>query len=124
MMKKILTRSERGSALVIVVIISCVFTIIGFSVLGLAGSEKILTQKALKETRAFHLAEAGVARFVANGYNENFEDISETALGDGSYRVDVYTDVYPGYAIATGIAGNEQKRIKVEMSFLSPPYEH
>ena len=123
-MKKILTRSERGSALVIVVIIGCIFTIIGFSVLGLAGSEKVLTQKALKKTRAFHLAEAGVARFVANGYNNDFSDISETALGDGSYRVDVYTDVYPGYAIATGMAGNEQKRIKVERSFLSPPYEH
>jgi len=123
-MKKILTRSERGSALVIVVIIGCIFTIIGFSVLGLAGSEKILTQKTLKKTRAFHLAEAGVARFVANGYGGDFADISETALGNGSYQVDVYTDVYPGYAIACGRAGNEQKRIKVEMSFLSPPYEH
>jgi len=121
---RILTRSERGSALVIVVIIGCIFTIIGFSVLGLAGSEKILTQKALKETRAFHLAEAGVARFVANGYGGSFLDIAETVLGDGSYRVDVYTDEYPGYAIATGTAGNEQKRIKVEISFLSPPYEH
>jgi len=124
MKKKILTRSKRGSALVIVVIIGCIFTIIGLSVLGLAGSEKILTQKTLKKTRAFHLAEAGVARFVANGYGGKFVDISETVLGDGSYWVDVNTDVYPGYAIACGIAGNEQKRIKVEMSFLSPPYEH
>lgn len=123
-MKKILTRSERGSALVIVIIIGCIFTIIGFSVLGLAGSEKVLTQKTLKKTRAFHLAEAGIARFIANGYNGDFSDISETALGNGGYRVDVFTDVYPGYAIATGMAGNEQKRIKVEMSFLSPPYEH
>ena len=124
MKMRILKKSETGAALVIVVIIGCILTIIGFSVLGLAGSEKILTQKTLKETRAFHLAEAGVTRFVANGYSGNFVDISETALGDGSYWVDVYTDVYPGYAIATGMAGNEQKRIKVEMSFLSPPYEH
>jgi hypothetical protein len=123
-MKKILTRSERGSALVIVVIIGCIFTIIGFSVLGLAGSEKVLTHKALKETRAFHLAEAGVARFVANGYGGDFTDISETALGDGSYWVDVNTDEYPGYAIACGMAGNQQKKIKVEMSFLAPHYEH
>lgn len=124
MKMRILKRSERGAALVIVVIIGCIFTIIGFSVLGLAGSEKILTQKAVKGTRAFHLAEAGVARFVANGYGGNFADISETALGDGSYWVDVYTDVYPGYAIATGRAGNEQKRIKVAISFLAIPYEH
>ena len=124
MKKKILTRSKRGSALVIVVIIGCIFTIIGLSVLGLAGSEKVFAQKTLKKTRAFHLAEAGVARFVANGYNGDFSDISETALGNGGYRVDVYTDVYPGYAIACGTAGNEQKRIKVERSFLSPPYEH
>lgn len=123
-MKEILTRSERGSALVIVVVIGCIFTIIGFSVLGLAGSEKILTQKALKEARAFHLAEAGVERFVTNGYNDDFADISETSLGYGSYRVDVNTDEYPGYAIACGKVGNEEKRIKVEISFLSPPFEH
>ncbi len=124
MKMRILKRSETGSVLVIVVIIGCIFTIIGFSVLGLAGSEKLLTQKAVKGTRAFHLAEAGIARFVANGYGGNFVDINETSLGEGSYWVDVYTDVYPGYAIATGRAGNEQKRIKVEISFLAPPYEH
>jgi len=95
MKMRILKKSETGAALVIVVIIGCIFTIIGFSVLGLAGSEKILTQKTVKGSRAFHLAEAGVARFVANGYNESFVDIAETALGDGSYWVDVNTDVYP-----------------------------
>ena len=124
MKMRILKKSETGAALVIVVIIGCIFTIIGFSVLGLAGSEKILAQKAVKGTRAFHLAEAGVARFVANGYDGKFVNISETTLGAGSYWVDVDTSVYPGYAIATGMAGNEQKRIKVEMSFLATPYEH
>jgi hypothetical protein len=84
----------------------------------------VLTHRTIKQTKAFHLAEAGVARFVANAYNGETEDIENTSLADGSYQVDTYFDESPTYVISTGTVGNFQKKIKVEVSFLSPPYEH
>jgi hypothetical protein len=117
-------KSRKGAVLPIVVVAGCVFVLLGVSLLRLAESEMVLTHKAVKETKAFHLAEAGVARFIANAYNGEVEDIENTFLGDGSYQVDAYCDESPTYAISTGTVGDVQKRIKVEVSFLSPPYEH
>jgi len=117
-------KSRKGAVLPIVVIASCVFVLLGVSMLQMAESEMVLTHQTVKQTQAFHLAEAGVARFVANAYNGETADIDITSLGDGSYEVDTYFDELPAYAISTGTVGNYQKRIKVEVSFLSPPYEH
>ncbi|MFC1636401.1 hypothetical protein ACFL5Z_16350 [Planctomycetota bacterium] len=120
----LLRKSEKGAVLPIVVIASCIFILLGVSLLQMAESEMVLTHKAVKETKAFHLAEAGVARFLAKAYNSELEDIDITTLGDGDYKVDTYFDESPAYAISTGTVGNFQKKIKVEVSFLSPPYEH
>ena len=120
----LLNKSEKGAVLPIVVIASCIFVLLGVSLLQLAESEMVLTHRSIKQTKAFHLAEAGVARFVANAYNGETEDIDITSLGDGSYQVDTYFDESPTYAISTGTVGNFEKKIKVEVSFLSPPYEH
>jgi len=58
------------------------------------------------------------------GYFENATGkIEYTTLGEGSYEVDVYYDENPPYAISTGQAGDKEKRIKVELSFLSQHYE-
>lgn len=120
----LLRKSQKGAVLPIVVTASCIFVLLGVSLLQMAESEMVLTHKSIKETKAFHLAEAGVARFVANAYDGAVEDIDITSLGDGSYEVDAYLDASPAYAISTGTVGNFQKRIKVEVSYLSPPYEH
>ena len=120
----LLRKSEKGAVLPIVVIAGCVFILLGMSMLQLAESERVFTHKAVKQTQAFHLAEAGVARFVANAYIGDVEDIDNTSLGEGSYRVDTYFDESPAYVISTGTVGNVQKKVKVEVSFLSPPYEH
>ena len=120
----LLRKSEKGAVLPIVVIASCIFILLGVSLLQLAGSEMVLTQKSVKETEAFHLAEAGVARFIANAYNNQVGDIENTTLGDGSYQVVSHCDETPTYAISTGTVGNFQKKIKVAVSFLSAPYEH
>ena len=117
-------KSRKGAVLPIVVIASCVFVLLGVSMLQMAESEMVLTHQTVKQTQAFHLAEAGVARFVANAYNGETADIDITSLGEGSYEVDTYFDELPAYAISTGTVGNYQKRVKVEVSFLSPPYEH
>jgi len=119
-----LRKSRKGAVLPIVVVAGCVFVLLGVSMLRLAESEMVLNHKAVKETKAFHLAEAGVARFIANAYDGQVGDIESTSLGDGSYQVEARCDESPTYAISTGTVDNVQKRIKVEVSFLSPPYEH
>lgn len=123
-MKKRTLKSEKGIAFVIVVIIGCVFAVLGFSLLKLAELEMISTHKAIRRMKAFYFAEAGIARFITNAYNGNFGDIGDTSLEEGSFIVDVYSNEYPAYAISTGKVGSEQKRIRVELSFLSFPYEH
>jgi len=114
---------EKGIVLVAVVIFTLIFTILGFSVLIVAGSEIILTHKDINKTKAFYLAEAGVGRLTANLSSGAAASIGETALGEGSYRVDCYPDEDPPYAVSTGAAGGYEKRIRVTLSFLAPPFE-
>jgi len=117
------SKSERGIALAIVLVFSCIFVILGFSMLNLAKSEIVLTQNEVDSNKAFYAAEAGLAELTTRLYNKQFEDIADTALVDASYQVDVHYDEDPPYAISTGRVGNKEKRIKVELSFLAPPYE-
>lgn len=117
-------KSEKGAVLPIVVIASCIFVLLGVSLLQMAGSEMVSTHRAVKQTQAFHLAEAGIAEYIANAYDGQTEDIDITSLGNGTYQVDTYFDESPTYVISTGTVGNFEKKIKVELSFLSSPYEH
>jgi hypothetical protein len=120
----LMKKSEKGAVLPIVVIASCIFVLLGVSMLQMAQSEMVLTHKTVKQTQAFHLAEAGVASFVAHAYNGETDNIDLTSLGAGTYQVDTYFDESPTYVISTGTVGHVQKRIRTEVSFLSPPYEH
>jgi len=117
-------KSEKGMALLAVSIIVLIFTLLGLSVLGVANSEILQVRKEINKTKAFYLAEAGVARLTANLYNGNFANIGETALGCGSYRVDFNAVVGEPCAVATGEAGEETGRVQVTISFLIPPYEN
>lgn len=122
-MKIRMSKSEKGLALVVVVAFACIFTILGFSMLHLASTEIVLTQKELNSIKAFYAAEAGLAELTTRLYNKQFENIADTALQKASYHVDFYYDEDPPYAISTGRAKNVEKSIKVELSFLAPPYE-
>ncbi len=122
-MKIRMSRPEKGLALIVVVAFACIFVILGFSMLNVAKTEIVLTQNEVDSTKAFYAAEAGLAELTTRLYNEQFTDIADTALGEVSYQVDFYYDEDPPYAISTGRAGNKEKRIKVELSFLAPPYE-
>jgi hypothetical protein len=117
------SKSEKGLALVAVVVFCLIFVILGFGMLRLANSEIVMTQKELNAERAFYAAEAGLAQLTTKLYNEEFEDIADTALGEANYNVDLNYEADPPYAISTGTAGMEIKKIKAELSFLSPPYE-
>ena len=123
-MKNRAFKSEKGLALFAVVVFMSLFILLGFSILDLAKSEIVMTQKELNSTQAFYAAEAGLAQMATNLYGQDFKDISETVLGDAKYQVELHMDADPPYVIATGTAGLEVKKIKAEMSFLAPPYEH
>lgn len=58
-------KSKKGVALVAVVIFTLVLTILGFSVLIVAGNEIILTRNAINKTKVFYAAEAGIEYGVA-----------------------------------------------------------
>jgi len=122
-MKIKIRKSEKGLALVAVVVFTCIFIILGFSILNLAKSEIVMTQKELNSTQAFYAAEAGMAQITTKLYNQEFDDIGDTALGSANYKVDLYLDEDPPYVVSTGTSGLEVKKIKAELSFLSPPYE-
>lgn len=70
------------------------------------------------------MAEAGLAELTTHLYKKEFGSIADTALGKARYRVNLYYDQDPPFAISIGKAGKVEKSIKVELSFLSPPYEH
>ena len=122
-MKYIISKSEKGLALTAVVVFACIFLILGFSLLKLANTEIVMTQKELNSTQAFYAAEAGIAQLTTKLYNKQFENIADTALGEANYQVDLNMDADPPYAISTGNMGIEYKLIKAELSFLSPSYE-
>ncbi|UCG54818.1 MAG: pilus assembly PilX N-terminal domain-containing protein, partial [Dehalococcoidia bacterium] len=123
--------AEKGIVLPAILIFTLIFTILGFSMLNLAADEIVLTQNDINRTKAFYLAEAGLSLFTAKwgqvgaAVNINdIKDIEDTVLGMGSYRVVFYENEDPPYAVATGIVGNKEKKIKVEVSFLAAPYEN
>ncbi len=117
-------KSEGGIVLVAVMVFTLILTILGFSVLSVADSEIVLTRKDINKTRAFYLAEAGVEILNTRLRNGIFGNIEDTPLGGGSYRIDYYSGANPPYAIVTGKVGPQEKKIKVEASFLAPPYEY
>ena len=104
--------SEKGIALVAVLAFTLILTILGLSVLIVANNEITLARKDINRTKAFYLAEAGVGVLTANLSSGNFASIGETALGEGSYRVDINTNGSEPCAIATGMAGGKVEKNK------------
>ena len=116
-------KTEKGIALIAVVASALILAILGFSVLYVADSEILLTNKAVNRTKAFYLAEAGLARVTTLLKNKEYGDIENTELGEGTYHVDIDYDQDPPCAISTGRVGVEEKRLRVELAFLARPYE-
>lgn len=108
-----------GVVLVVVVVVSVAAA--GFMSLGTA--DGVETSQAIGRARAFWLAEAGLQRLVKRLYNDQYEDIPETSMGLGTYEVTLHVGAGTDYAIATGRAGGQEKRIRLELTLLSAPYE-
>jgi hypothetical protein len=122
-MKIRILKSEKGIALIAVIVFTLILAIVGFSVLSIANSEIVLTRVDANRTKAFYLAEAGLEIFNAILSSGGVGSIEETALGEGSYRVDYYPDGDHPYAISTGTVRNQKKSIRVSVSFLATSYE-
>jgi hypothetical protein len=121
--RRLYRSSEKGIVIIAALVFTLVLTILGFSVLIVAGNEITLTQKTVDKTKAFYLAEAGIEILTSRLSIGESGSIAETSMGEGTYRVDYYADTDPPYAISTGRVKGREKRIKVTLSFLAPPYE-
>jgi len=122
MMRTKQAKSERGIAILGVIIFTLIFTILGFTVMYLAGSEAILSQSDVKRTQAFYLAEAGIAQMSTQLLNKESANIDETPLENRKYTVKLFSEEDPPYAISTGKVGNIEKSIRIELAFLAPTF--
>jgi hypothetical protein len=119
-------RREKGIVLVMVIILAVIITIIGFAVLTLAEQEIIQNRIDADKARAFYLAEAGLAKLqekLQRPITGNLNEVLEGTLEQGRYRVEIDTNSTPCYAVSTGISGPIQKKIRVQVAFLAPPFE-
>jgi hypothetical protein len=117
---------RNGLALLMVLVVILIFILIGLAMLTLAQHESILGRIDTDKTRAFYLAEAGLAKMAEKLQVPIVGNLSEVLTGSldgGSYHVEIDTNTFPCYAISTGISGKIQKRIRVLATFLAPPYE-
>jgi hypothetical protein len=121
-------RQEKGAILVAVIVVAIIFAIIGFGILTLAEHEAILGRIDTDKTRAFYLAEAGLAKLSETIQTpvvlDELDNVLEGSVEGGSYRVVLDTSQSPCYAISTGTSGTVQKRIRVQATFLAAPFEN
>ncbi len=113
----------QGAVLLGVMVFVIMFTLMGYAVITLTGSETVLIRHDFTKEKAFYLAEAGIAQLSSNLFSDNTSDIPSTTFGGGSYTVDVDLSTTPPSAIATGSINGQTKRIEVLLSYLARPYE-
>jgi hypothetical protein len=119
-------RREKGIVLVTVIILAVILTIIGFAVLTLAEQEIIQNRIDADKTKAFYMAEAGLAKLqekLQRPITGNLNEVLEGTLEQGRYRVEIDTNSTPCYAVSTGISGPIQKKVRVQATFLAAPFE-
>jgi len=82
--------NKRGVALIIAFMVVVVLTILGTAAISRSVSERSLTQRYAESTKAFWLAEAGVAKALLQlkGSFDNLNSIAAATLGAGQYSVD------------------------------------
>lgn len=118
---------EKGLALLAVIVVLIIFVITGMAALILAEQEIIVSRVEVDKTKAFYLAEAGLAKMqekLQKPVTGNLSSVLEESLEDGSYKVVLDTSKNPCYAVSTGISGNAEKTIRVRVAFLAPPLEN
>mgnify|MGYP000285990122 CR=1 FL=1 len=121
---RVLGRGREGAVLGLAMVVVLAVALLGTGALSLSGMNARATSRALSSAKAFWLAEAGVQRLDRRLFNSVRESIPDTDFGGGRYRVETHLDVNPPYAESIGVVQGEEQRIRVELSYLAPPYEH
>ncbi len=126
--KIIMLRKEKGAVLVAVIVVAIIFTIISLAVLTLAEQEAILGRIDTDKTRAFYLAEAGLAKLSETLQKpvtlDKVDNTLQGSIEQNNYLVVLDTNSSPCYAISKGSSGTVQKRIRVRVNFLAAPFEN
>lgn len=121
-------RKEKGAILVVVIMVAVIFAIVGFAVLTIAEQQAILGRIDADKTKAFYLAEAGLAKMAETlqtpVYLNKIDNALDGSLEQGKFSVVLDTNSSPCYAISTGISGTVQKKIRVQAIFLATPFEN
>ncbi len=120
-------KKEKGFVLIAVVVVVVIFAITGMAVLTLAQQEVTLNRIDEDKTKAFYLAEAGLAKMqekLQKPYIDEINTTLEDSLETGSFKVDLDTSQKPCYVTATGTSGNINEKVRVQVTFLAPPFEH
>jgi hypothetical protein len=120
-------RKENGYVLAIVVILVVIFITLGIAILSMSEREITTTRIDNDKTRAFYLAEAGLAKMSETLQNPATGELSESLNGSlerGAFQVRLDTNEAGSFAISTGTSGNVQKTIRVKANFLATPFEN
>lgn len=99
-MKIRILKAEKGMALLVVLIYTLIFTILGFSILTLAGSETILSHNEAESEKAFYAAEAGLEYGIAQLnklLGEHRQAVDLEAEGDIVERYEIPFPVVEGF---------------------------
>ncbi len=111
-----------------VIAVAIIFAIVGFAILTLAEHEAILGRIDTDKTRAFYLAEAGLAKMAETLQRpvslDEIDNTLEGSIEQGTFSVVLDTNGSPCYATSTGTSGPVQKRIRVQATFLVPSFEN
>ncbi len=114
---------RRGAILGVVLVVVGLVSFIGMGLMELAARDGEEASKAVSNTRAFWLAEAGVQRIVKRLYDGTPGNVGNRTLGYGKYRVWLHDTADPPYAVARGRAGSSDRYIRVDLVYLASPYE-
>jgi hypothetical protein len=121
---------EKGSALLLVIILMVVFSLLTVSMFELLRASTQISGNYRRDLRAFYIADAGIedaiSRLRLNPDMGTVQDTVET-FGDGNYEMDIYAVSYPDpspsiYAIyrivSTGTIGGLKRYIEAHVKFV------
>ena len=118
---------EKGFVLIAVIVVVVIFAITAMAVLTLAQQEVTLSRVDEDKAAAFYLAEAGLAKMqekLQKPFKDDINSAIEESLETGYFKVELDTSKNPCYVTATGTSGNINEKVRVQVTFLAPPFEH